>query len=102
MDAAVVTNIFQEMEELIAMHFDILGRQMPILREQMKDGDCVPDTGFNENEEDIAEIEANPLHFPEEFRNPYDFEMKRRAYEDNQQQQSSKSNNITEGPEMEE
>lgn len=70
---------------------------MPILREQMKIGECIPDTGFNE--EDVAEIEANTLHLPTEFRNPYEFEMKRRALEAKHEQEE---NNITEGPEMEE
>uniref|UniRef100_A0A914YX48 Uncharacterized protein n=1 Tax=Panagrolaimus superbus TaxID=310955 RepID=A0A914YX48_9BILA len=98
MDAAIITNIFQEMEELITTEFDTLGRQMPILREQMKTGECVPDTGFNE--EDVAEIEANTLHFPSEFRNPYELEMKRRGrFEGNSQEDE---NNITEGPEIDE
>lgn len=97
MDAAVVLNIFQEMEAVIATEFDTLARQMPILRENMRLNDPTPDSGFDV--EKVDEIEANILHFPDQFRNLYEFEMKRREASKTREKRSE---NPTEGPVSEE
>ena len=76
MDAAVILNIFQEMEEVVAMHFETFARQMPFLLEEMKHADNLPDTAFTR--EETESIEANPMHFPKDFINMFAIEMKRR------------------------
>ncbi|KAE9548226.1 hypothetical protein FO519_008566 [Halicephalobus sp. NKZ332] len=75
-DAAIIANIFQEMEGVIATDFDVIARQMPILRSHIAALGPGPITKFDE--EEVNEVEFNSFKLPDTFKNMYEFEKSRR------------------------
>uniref|UniRef100_A0AC34QQ10 Uncharacterized protein n=1 Tax=Panagrolaimus sp. JU765 TaxID=591449 RepID=A0AC34QQ10_9BILA len=75
-ETAIIEDIFQEMEEVIALNFDNLARQMPILKAQVDGSELTPKMKFSKDE--VYDIESNTFQLPPEFKNIYEFEKMRR------------------------